>query len=67
MMQFPKPDPLQYEALAELKLREEERRRDLNTYPEETSRLSRRAYVLILLTIMLLIIVGMVIVYHFLH
>lgn len=66
MMQLPQPDPLQYEAVAELKLREQERLRDLNTYPEETSRLSRRAYVLMLLTVMLLIIIGMVIVYNFL-
>ena len=66
-MGFPQPDPRRYEAEAELKLREQERIRDLKTYPEDASRLSRGAYVLIQLTVILLIIVGMVIVYHFLH
>jgi hypothetical protein len=67
MMSAPQPDPRRFELEAEIKLREQERIRDLNTYPEETSRLSRRAYVLIQLTVILLIIVGIVIVYHFLH
>ncbi|GAC1348573.1 MAG: hypothetical protein NVS2B12_34700 [Ktedonobacteraceae bacterium] len=67
MTQVPQPDPRRYEAEAELKIREQERIRDLNRYPEDTSRLSRRAYVLIQLTVILLIIVGIVIVYHYLH
>ena len=55
----------QYE---ELKLMEQERQKNLNTYPQDTSRLSgRRAYVLKQLTIVLLIIVGIVIVYYLSH
>jgi uncharacterized membrane protein YvbJ len=66
----PPPDPRQYEAGAELKIREAERKRGLNTYPEDTSnssgrkRLSRRAIVLIRLTVILLIIVAAVILYR---
>ena len=67
MMSFPQPDPLRYEAEAELKVREQERIRDFNRYPEGSSRLSRRAYVLILLGVMLLIIIGIFIVFHLLH
>lgn len=73
MMQFPPPDPRRYEAEAKLKIREQERKRDLNLSRGDTSetaqrnRLSRRAYVLIQLTVILLIIVGMVVLYHFLH
>lgn len=64
------PDPRRFEAEAELKIREEERNRDFNAYPEDTSnpserkRLSRRAIVLIRLTVLLLIIVGVVILYR---
>jgi hypothetical protein len=65
MMQVPQPDPRRYDV--ELKIREQELIRDLKTYPQDTSRLSRRAYVLIQLTVILLIIVGLVIVYHLLH
>ena len=72
-MNFPPPDPRQYEAGAELKIREEQRKRGLNTYPEDTSntseskRLSRRAIVLIRLAVLLLIIVGIIILYHLIH
>lgn len=64
------PHPGRFEAAAELKIREEERNRDFNTYPEDTSnpsesnRLPRRAIVLIRLTVLLLIIVGIVILYR---
>jgi hypothetical protein len=67
---MPPPDSRQYEAQAELKIREEQRKRGLNTYPEDTSntsgrkQLSRRAIVLIRLTVILLIIVGTVILYR---
>ncbi len=70
MMNFPPPNPQRYEAIAELKIREEERKRGFNTYPEDTSntsvnkRLSRRAIVLIRLTVILLIIVAAVILYR---
>ena len=70
MMNFPPPDPQRYEAVAELKIREQERKRGFNTYPEDTSntseskRLSRRAIVLIRLTVILLIIVAAVILYR---
>jgi len=67
------PNPLQFEAEAELKIREQERKRDINMSRGDTSntsqskRLSRRAFVLMQLVVLLLIIVGMVILYHFLH
>ncbi len=73
MMSIPPPDPRQFEALAELKIKEQERKRDINLSREDTSntsqskRLSRRAFVLMQLTVILLIIVGIVILYHFLH
>lgn len=72
-MPFSPPDPRLFEALAELKIRERERKRDINlsrgdiSHTSQRKRLSRRAYVLIQLTVLLLIIVGVVIVYHFLH
>ena len=68
------PNPRRFEAEAELKIREEERKRDFNTYSEEdtfntseSKRLSRRAIVLIRLAVLLLIIVGIVILYHLIH
>jgi hypothetical protein len=74
MMNIPPPDLRRFEAEAELKIREQERKRDINLSRGDTSntsqskRLSRRAFVLMQLTIILLIIVGIVIfLYHFLH
>jgi hypothetical protein len=67
------PNPRRFEAEAELKIRKGERKRDFDTYPEDTSnpseskRLSRRVIVLIRLTVLLLIIVGVVILYHLIH
>jgi ABC-type lipoprotein release transport system permease subunit len=68
------PNPQQFEAEMELKIREQERKRDINLSREDTSntsqskRLSRRAFVLIQLTVILLIIVGIVIfLYYLLH
>ena len=68
------PNPRRFEAEAELKIREEERKRDFNTYSEEdtsntseSKRLSRRAIVLIRLAVLLLIMVGIVILYHLIH
>ncbi len=64
------PNPGRFEAEAELKIREKEQNRDFNAYPEDTSnpserkRLSRRAIVLIRLTVLLLIVVGVVILYR---
>ncbi len=72
-MHWPEPDPRQYEALAELKIKEQERKRDLNMSLGDTSntsqskRLSRRGSVLLQLTVLLLVIVGVVVLYHFLH
>jgi len=72
-MYWPEPDPRQYEALAELKIKEQERKRDLNMSLGDTSntsqskRLSRRGFVLLQLTVLLLVIVGVVVLYHFLH
>ncbi|OLD83903.1 MAG: hypothetical protein AUF64_03520 [Chloroflexi bacterium 13_1_20CM_54_36] len=72
-MHWPEPDPRQYEALAELKIKEQERKRDLNMSLGDTSntsqskRLSRRGFVLLQLTVLLLVIVGVVVLYHFLH
>ena len=69
----PRPNLPQYEAEAELKIREQERKRDFKTYPGDTSdasydkRLSRRAFVFMQLTVMLLIIVSLVILYHLAH
>ena len=65
----------QAEKLAELNIEERARKqeRDFNTYPGDAStnpqrkRLSRRAFVLIQLTILLLIIVGMIFLYHLIH
>ena len=73
MMHWPEPDPRQYEALAELKIKEQERKRDLKMSVGDTSttsqskRLSRRGFVLLQLTVLLLVIVGVVVLYHFLH
>ncbi|MEO8954082.1 MAG: hypothetical protein ACR2H5_22995 [Ktedonobacteraceae bacterium] len=64
-MFVPNADPQRHAAEAELKIREQERRRDLNPYPEKASRLSKRACILIQLTILLLVIIGIVIVIHF--
>ena len=72
-MYWPEPDPRQYEALAELKIKEQERKRDLKMSLGDTSntsqskRLSRRGFVLLQLTVLLLVIVGVVVLYHFLH
>jgi len=72
-MHWPEPDPRQYEALAELKIKEQERKRDLKMSVGDTSttsqskRLSRRGFVLLQLTVLLLVIVGVVVLYHFLH
>ena len=72
-MHWPEPDPRQYEALAELKIKEQERKRDLNMSLGDTSNtsqskgLSRRGFVLLQLTVLLLVIVGVVVLYHFLH
>ena len=72
-MHWPEPDPRQYEALAELKIKEQERKRDLKMSLGDTSttsqskRLSRRGFVLLQLTVLLLVIVGVVVLYHFLH
>ena len=60
----PQPGPRQYEAIAETKIKEQERIRDLHMYQEDTPRFSRRALILIRLMVMFLIIVGIVIVYH---
>ena len=73
MMNFQQPDPQQFEAEMELKIREQVRKRDINLSRGDTSntsqskRLSRRAFVLIQLAVIPLIIVGIVILYHFLH
>ena len=63
-MFVPNADPQRYAIEAELKIIEQERIRDLNPYPETASRLSRRASILIKLTIFLLIIIAIVIVVH---
>jgi hypothetical protein len=73
MMQWPQPDPLRHEEVAKLRIKEEERKRDLNLSLGDTSNtsqsrgLSRRAFVLLQLAVLLLIIVGVVVVYQFLH
>ncbi|GAC1455716.1 MAG: hypothetical protein NVS4B1_13200 [Ktedonobacteraceae bacterium] len=67
------PPPRQYETDAQFKIREQERKRDLNLSRGATSntaqrnRLSSRASAVILLAIILLIIVGMVVLYHFIQ
>jgi hypothetical protein len=67
------PDPRQFEAVAELNIRERERKRDINLSrgdapnTSQSKQLSRRVFVLIQLTVLFLIIVGIVILYHFLH
>ena len=72
-MTFWPPEPRRFEAEAERKIREQEHQRDSNLLPGDTSissqgkRLSRRAFVLMQLTVILLIIIGVVIVYHLLH
>jgi len=63
-MFVPNADPQRYAIEAELKIIEQERIRDLNPYPETASRFSRRASILIKLTIFLLIIIAIVIVVH---
>jgi hypothetical protein len=73
MSQFPPPNPLEFEAKAQLQIREQERKRDINLSRGDTSNtsqskgLSRRAFVLIQLTILLLLIAGIVISYHLFH
>ena len=73
MTRLPEPDPRRYEEVAKLKMKEEERKRDLRLSLGDTSnssqskRLSRRAYVLLQLAVILLIIVGVVVLYQFLH
>ena len=69
MSQFPPPNPLEFEAKAQLQIREQERKRDINLSRGDTSSkgLSRRAFVLIQLTILLLLIAGIVISYHLFH
>jgi hypothetical protein len=73
MMQLPQPDPRRFEEVAKLRIKEEERKRDLNLSLGDTSdtsqskELSRKAFVLLQLFVLLLIIVGVVVVYHFLH
>lgn len=67
MMQHPEPDYHRAEELARLKFSEQERVRDHNGYPEATPRLSRRAYILIQFSVVLLISVGIVVAYHLLH
>ena len=64
-MLVPNADPQRFAAEAERKIREQERIRDLNPYPETASRLSNRASILIQLTIILLVIIGIVIAIHF--
>ena len=63
-MFVPNADPQRYITEAELKIKEQERIRDLNSYPETASQLSKRASILIKLTIFLLIIIAIVIVVH---
>jgi hypothetical protein len=70
MMRIPPPDPRAAQLAAEIKIKEQERKTDLNLswgYPSNTAqsqRLSRRAYVLIQLTIIVLLIIGLVVFYH---
>lgn len=67
-MYIPPPNPGRYEELAGLKIKEEERKRDLNLSLQDTSaskRLSRRVIVLIRLTVLVLIIVAFVVLYRF--
>ena len=72
-MQFPTPDPQRDAEFAQLILKDKERRRDLSMYPEDTSnpsqrrRLPREVFVLLQFTILLIIIVGFVILYHLMH
>jgi hypothetical protein len=72
-MDYQPPDPRRFEAEAKLKIREQERKRDINLSRENASntsqskRLSRRAFVLMQLTIILLIIAGVIIAYQLLH
>jgi len=68
MYSIPPPNPGRYEAFAGLKIKEEERIRDLNLSLQDTSeskRLSRRAIVFIRLTVLVLIIVAFVVLYRF--
>ena len=73
MTRGPEPNPRQFEEAAKLRIKEEERKRDLNLSLGDTSNtsqsrgLSRRAFVLLQLFVLLLIIVGVVVVYHLLH
>ena len=64
IMSIPNPEPQRYITEAELKIKEQERLRDLYPYQETASRLSKRASILIKLTIFLLIIIVIVIVLH---
>ncbi len=72
-MQFPSPDPERDAEFARLVLKDKEQRRDLFMYPEDTSNPSRRkplpreVFILLQLTILLLIIIGIVILYHLMH
>lgn len=61
------PNPQRYEAAAELKLRDQERVRAANRYPERKRTISRRAYVLLQLAIVLIMLVGIIVMYHFLY
>jgi hypothetical protein len=73
MTRWPEPDPRLYTEVAKIKIKEQERQRDLSMSRGDTSNtsqskgLSRRAFVLFQLTVLLLIIVGIVVAYHFLH
>ncbi len=67
MMYMPPPNPGRYEELAQLKIKEGERIRDIDLSQLDTSasqRLSRRAVVLIRLIVVVLIIVAAVVVYR---
>jgi hypothetical protein len=69
-MYMPPVNPRQSATEAELKIKEAERKRDSDMYLGETSqrkRLSRKVFVLMQLTIVLLIIIGAFVLYHFLH
>ena len=57
----------QSQAEADIKIRDQQRIQSHNIYSGRPSRLSRRAYILMQLTIMLLIILGVIILYHFVH
>jgi hypothetical protein len=69
-MYVPPSHPPELSALAELKIHERERQRDLDLSRGDTSprkHLSRRAYVLMQLAVIVLLIVGVVVLYHFFY